>query len=70
MMIAVAQIALRNAASATGNQARDPDVAVSLVELRAIAGMAAVLIAMAVTPALQQDFNVSCVTLAVAVRHI
>jgi len=33
----------------------------------AIAGMAAVLIAMAFTPGLQRDFYVSCLTLAVAV---
>ena len=33
----------------------------------AIAGMAAVLIAMAFTPALQRDFYVSCITLVVAV---
>jgi L-asparagine transporter-like permease len=33
----------------------------------AIAGMCAVLIAMAFTPGLQQDFKVSCITLAVAI---
>jgi GABA permease len=33
----------------------------------AIAGMSAVLIAMAFTPGLQQDFKFSCITLAVAV---
>ena len=33
----------------------------------AIAGMGAVLIAMAFTPALQQDFKASCLTLAVAI---
>ncbi|HWX28390.1 MAG TPA: hypothetical protein VNZ53_13260, partial [Steroidobacteraceae bacterium] len=33
----------------------------------AIAGMGAVLVAMAFTPGLQRDFYVSCVTLAVAV---
>ena len=37
------------------------------LSLLALAGMAAVLIAMAVTPALQQDFNASCVTLVLAV---
>jgi GABA permease len=33
----------------------------------AIAGMAAVLIAMAFTPGLQQDFKFSCITLVVAI---
>jgi GABA permease len=33
----------------------------------AIAGMGAVLIAMAFTPGLQQDFNASCITLVLAI---
>ena len=50
----------------------EPQPAVSMwlfpyLSYAAIAGMAAVLIAMAFTPGLQRDFYFSCMTLAVAV---
>jgi GABA permease len=68
MTICVAQIALRRRREARG----DPEPAVTMwlfpyLSYAAIAGMAAVLIAMAFTPKLQQDFYFSCITLVVAV---
>ncbi len=68
MTICAAQIALRIRREREGAPA--PAVTMWLfpyLSLAAIAGMAAVLIAMAFTPALQQDFYVSCITLVVAV---
>jgi GABA permease len=68
MTICVAQITLRRRREREGL----PTPAVSMwlfpyLSYAAIAGMAAVLIAMAFTPSLQRDFYFSCVTLAVAV---
>jgi GABA permease len=68
MLIVVAQMVLRNRRQRDGG----PTPAIQMwlypwLSLLALAGMAAVLIAMAVTPALQQDFNASCVTLVIAV---
>jgi L-asparagine transporter-like permease len=68
MTICVAQIALRRRREARG----DPKPAVTMwlfpyLSFAAIAGMAAVLIAMAFTPRLQRDFYFSCITLVVAV---
>jgi L-asparagine transporter-like permease len=68
MIICVAQIRLRR----RRERERLPEPAVRMwlfpyLSLAAIAGMAAVLIAMAFTPALQRDFYVSCITLVVAV---
>ena len=68
MTIAVAQINLRLRRERTA--APKPPVMMWLfpwLSYAAIAGMAAVLIAMAFTPHLQQDFNASCLTLVVAV---
>ncbi len=68
MAIAAAQIALRRRRERAGEP--NPAVAMWLfpwLSYAAIAGMAAVLIAMAFTPALRQDFKASCLTLAVAV---
>jgi len=66
--IAVAQIRLRNRRERAG----EPQPAVQMwlfpwLSYAAIAAMTAVLIAMAVTPGLQQDFKASCITLAVAI---
>ena len=63
MIVAVAQIATRHRRRATGQ----PEPAVRMwlfpgLSLVAIGGMGAVLVAMAFTPALQQDFKASCVT--------
>ena len=68
MTICVAQIALRRRRERSGG----PQPAISMwlfpyLSYAAIAGMAAVLIAMAVTPRLQRDFYFSCITLVVAV---
>jgi AAT family amino acid transporter/GABA permease len=68
MTIAVAQINLRLRRERTAEP--KPPVMMWLfpwLSYAAIAGMAAVLIAMAFTPHLQQDFNTSCLTLVVAV---
>jgi GABA permease len=68
MTIAVAQITLRRRRERTGEAA--PAVTMWLfpwLSYAAIAGMAAVLIAMAFTPRLQQDFKFSCITLVVAI---
>src|SRR6202171_6290474 len=67
MTICVAQITLRRRREREGL----PTPAVSMwlfpyLSFAAIAAMAAVLIAMAFTPALQRDFYVSCITLVVA----
>jgi GABA permease len=67
MTICVAQITLRRRRERNG----EPAPAISMwlfpyLSCAAIAGMAAVLIAMAVTPGLQRDFYVSCITLVVA----
>jgi GABA permease len=68
MTIAVAQIRLRLRRERAG----EPVPAVRMwlfpwLSYAAIAGMGAVMIAMAFTPALQQDFKASCLTLAVAI---
>ncbi|GAC1677554.1 MAG: amino acid permease [Steroidobacteraceae bacterium] len=68
MIICVAQIRLRRRREREGL----PEPAVRMwlfpyLSIAAIAGMGAVLVAMAVTPGLQQDFYVSCLTLGVAV---
>jgi AAT family amino acid transporter/GABA permease len=68
MIICVAQIKLRRRREREGL----PKPAVNMwlfpyLSFAAIAGMGAVLIAMAFTPGLQRDFYVSCVTLVVAV---
>jgi GABA permease len=68
MIICLAQINLRR----RRERERQPVPPVTMwlfpyLSYAAIAGMAAVLIAMAFTPGLQRDFYVSCVTLAVAV---
>jgi AAT family amino acid transporter/GABA permease len=68
MIIAVAQIRLRLRRERNG----EPAPAVSMwlfpfLSIAAIAGMCAVLIAMAFTPRLQQDFKASCLTLVAAV---
>ncbi len=68
MTICVAQIALRRRRERNG----EPQPAISMwlfpyLSYAAITGMAAVLIAMAVTPRLQEDFYFSCITLVVAV---
>jgi AAT family amino acid transporter/GABA permease len=68
MIICFAQINLRRRREREG--APQPPVRMWLfpyLSYAAIAGMAAVLFAMAFTPALQRDFYVSCVTLAVAI---
>ena len=68
MAIAGAQIALRRRRQHAGEPA--PAVQMWLfpwLSYAAIAAMAAVLIAMAFTPALQQDFKASCITLVVAI---
>ncbi|HWJ33739.1 MAG TPA: amino acid permease [Steroidobacteraceae bacterium] len=68
MAIAVAQITLRKRRERNGDPA--PPVTMWLfpwLSYAAIAAMGAVLIAMAFTPGLQQDFNASCITLVVAV---
>jgi GABA permease len=68
MTICVAQIALRRRRERNGEP--KPPVSMWLfpyLSFGAIGGMGAVLIAMAFTPALQRDFYVSCITLAVAV---
>ncbi|MGO9038535.1 MAG: amino acid permease [Steroidobacteraceae bacterium] len=67
MTIAVAQIRLRMRRERAG----EPVPAVTMwlfpwLSYAAIAGMAAVMVAMAFTPALQQDFKASCLTLLVA----
>jgi len=64
----VAQIRLRLRRERAG----EPVPAVTMwlfpwLSYAAIAGMAAVMIAMAFTPALQQDFKASCLTLVVAI---
>jgi L-asparagine transporter-like permease len=67
MTICLAQITLRRRHEREGLAA--PPVRMWLfpyLSFAAIAGMGAVLIAMAFTPGLQQDFWVSCITLAVA----
>ncbi|GAC1478127.1 MAG: hypothetical protein NVS1B6_19540 [Steroidobacteraceae bacterium] len=68
MIICVAQIRLRRRREREGL----PEPAVRMwlfpyLSIAAIAGMGAVLVAMAVTPGLQQDFYVSYLTLGVAV---
>jgi AAT family amino acid transporter/GABA permease len=68
MAIAMSQIALRNRRERAG----EPRPAVMMwlfpwLSYAAIAGMSAVLIAMAFTPGLQQDFKFSCITLVVAI---
>lgn len=68
MAIAIAQIVLRRRREQNG----DPQPAVVMwgfpyLSYAAIAAMVAVLIAMAVTPSMQQDFWFTCITLAVAV---
>jgi GABA permease len=68
MTIAAAQVALRRRREQAG--APNPPVMMWLfpwLSYAAIAGMGAVLIAMAFTPRLQQDFKASCVTLIVVV---
>jgi GABA permease len=68
MIIAVAQIRLRFGRERSGEA--KPAIMMWLfpwLSFAAIAGMAAVLIAMAFTPGLQQDFKFSCITLVVAV---
>jgi len=68
MAIAVAQINLRLRRERAAHP--EPPVMMWLfpwLSYAAIAGMGAVLIAMAFTPHLQQDFNASCLTLVVAV---
>jgi L-asparagine transporter-like permease len=68
MIIVVAQISLRWRRERAGEPA--PAIKMWLfpwLSFAAIAGMAAVLIAMAFTPGLQQDFKFSCITLIVAV---
>jgi GABA permease len=68
MTICIAQIALRRRRERDG--LAPPPVSMWLfpyLSYAAIAGMAAVLIAMAVTPRLQKDFYFSCITLVVAV---
>ena len=68
MTICVAQIRLRVRRERAGLAA--PAVNMWLfpyLSYAAIAAMAAVLIAMAITPAMQRDFYVSCITLVVAV---
>jgi AAT family amino acid transporter/GABA permease len=67
MAIAVAQITLRKRRERNGEPR--PPVTMWLfpwLSYAAIAAMAAVLVAMAFTPSLQQDFNFSCITLVVA----
>jgi L-asparagine transporter-like permease len=66
--IAIAQITLRK----RRERAQEPKPAVQMwlfpwLSYGAIAAMSAVLIAMAFTPGLQQDFKASCITLALAV---
>jgi GABA permease len=68
MIICYAQIRLRQRREREGL----PKPAVNMwlfpyLSFAAIAGMGAVLIAMAFTPGLQRDFYVSCITLAVAI---
>jgi AAT family amino acid transporter/GABA permease len=68
MAIAVSQIVLRR----RREQAGEPAPAVNMwlfpwLSYAALAAMGAVLIAMAFTPSLQQDFKFSCITLVVAV---
>jgi GABA permease len=68
MTIVVAQFVLRNRRQRNG----EPDPAIVMwlypwLTLFALGAMGAVLVAMAFTPALQQDFKASCVTLVVAV---
>ncbi len=68
MAIAVAQINLRVRRERAGQPA--PPVTMWLfpwLSYGSIAGMGAVMIAMAFTPALQQDFKASCLTLVVAI---
>ena len=68
MTICVAQIHLRKRRERAGQPV--PAVTMWLfpwLSYGAIAGMGAVLIAMAFTPTLQQDFKASCITLVVAV---
>jgi GABA permease len=68
IIIAVAQISLRFRRERRGEA--PPPISMWLfpwLSYAAIAGMAAVLIAMAFTPHLQQDFYISCITLLVAV---
>jgi L-asparagine transporter-like permease len=68
MSIAFAQIALRRRRELSGEAA--PAITMWMfpyLSYAAIAGMAAVLIAMAFTPGQQRDFKFSCITLAVAV---
>jgi len=68
MAICVAQIALRRRRERNG----EPQPAISMwlfpyLSYAALAGMGAVLIAMAVTPRLQKDFYFSCITLVAAI---
>ncbi len=68
MTIAIAQISLRVRRERAGQPA--PAVTMWLfpwLSYAAIAAMGAVMIAMAFTPALQQDFKASCLTLVVAI---
>ncbi len=68
MAIAMAQITLRRRRERNG----EPQPAVVMwlfpwLSYAAIAAMSAVLVAMAFTPGLQQDFNISCITLVIAI---
>jgi L-asparagine transporter-like permease len=68
MAIALSQITLRNRRERSGEP--PPTVTMWLfpwLSYFAIAGMSAVLIAMAFTPSLSQDFKFSCITLVVAI---
>ena len=68
MTICVAQIALRRRREREGLPAPPVSMwAFPYLSFAAIAGMGGVLIAMAFTPGLQQDFYFSCITLVVAV---
>ncbi len=68
MLIVVSQMVLRKRRERDGGA--KPAIQMWLypwLSLLALGGMAAVLIAMAITPALQQDFNASCITLVIAI---
>jgi L-asparagine transporter-like permease len=68
MVFAVAQLVLRYRRRAAG----EPNPAVAMwwfpyLSIVAVLGMGTVLVAMAFTPGLRQDFKASCITLAIAV---